>query len=374
MATYNIDRINFQGDTYLLHDASGSGGSGSGGSSNLDAGTGLEIYYGEEGGETLSTPVINHTNSITSQPVQGLYPITYDSEGHIDSAGVAITNISYFTNDVGYLTNASVPEGASAYDGTISAIGATQAHGSNPGFARGDHVHNLTITLNNQNYTPTNGVINLGAETDPTVPAWAKASTKPTYTASEVGALPNNTVIPTKISDLTNDSEFITRITLNNVTYSPTNGTVDLGIISGGSSGGTPTSFGITYDSDNDTIDGAGQAIINFITGDGLDYNVTNALTSKLSVARWGIGSTISSNTLTVPANGIYLLLGGKYNNRNSADYAGAWILSLYNGISAKTPILTPVSDPPTIDVSGLSVTLTPGTPNYYFTLIGVHA
>ena len=372
MATYNIDRINFQGDTYLLHDASGSGGSGSGGSNNLDAGTGLEIYYGEEG-EGLSTPVINHTNSITSQSVQGLYPITYDSEGHIDSAGTAITNISYFTNDVGYLTNASVPEGASAYDGIMSAIGATQDHGISPSFARGDHVHNLTITLNNQNYTPTNGVIDLGAETDPTVPAWAKASTKPTYTASEVGALPSNTAIPTKISDLTNDSEFITRITLNNVTYSPTNGTVDLGTISGGSGGGTPTSFGITYDSDNDTIDGAGQAIINFITGDGLDYNVTNAFPSKLSVARWGVGSTISSNTLTVPANGIYLLLGGKYNN-NSANYAGAWILSLYNGASAKTPILTPTSNPPTINVSGLSVTLTPGTTNYYFTLIGVHA
>lgn len=47
-------------------------------------------------------------------------------------------------------------------------------------------------------------------ETDPTVPAWAKASTKPTYTASEVGALPDDTVIPTKTSDLTNDSGFIT--------------------------------------------------------------------------------------------------------------------------------------------------------------------
>ena len=37
-------------------------------------------------------------------------------------------------------------------------------------------------------------------ETDPTVPAWAKASTKPTYTASEVGALPSTTPIPTKTS------------------------------------------------------------------------------------------------------------------------------------------------------------------------------
>ena len=36
----------------------------------------------------------------------------------------------------------------------------------------------------------------LTEESDPTVPAWAKADTKPTYTASEVGALPASTVIP----------------------------------------------------------------------------------------------------------------------------------------------------------------------------------
>ena len=43
-------------------------------------------------------------------------------------------------------------------------------------------------------------------ETDPTVPAWAKAATKPTYTASEVGALPNTTVIPDALSDLADDA------------------------------------------------------------------------------------------------------------------------------------------------------------------------
>lgn len=47
-------------------------------------------------------------------------------------------------------------------------------------------------------------------ETDPTVPSWAKASTKPSYTASEVGALPSSTTIPTKTSQLTNDSGYIT--------------------------------------------------------------------------------------------------------------------------------------------------------------------
>lgn len=48
-------------------------------------------------------------------------------------------------------------------------------------------------------------------ETDPTVPDWAKKPEKPTYTASEVGALPAGTKIPSKTSDLTNDSGFITK-------------------------------------------------------------------------------------------------------------------------------------------------------------------
>lgn len=47
-------------------------------------------------------------------------------------------------------------------------------------------------------------------ETDPTVPTWAKQPNKPSYTASEVGALPNTTKIPETTSDLTNDSGYIT--------------------------------------------------------------------------------------------------------------------------------------------------------------------
>ena len=47
-------------------------------------------------------------------------------------------------------------------------------------------------------------------ETDPTVPDWAKKPEKPTYTASEVGALPDTTKIPSKTSDLQNDSGFLT--------------------------------------------------------------------------------------------------------------------------------------------------------------------
>ena len=44
-------------------------------------------------------------------------------------------------------------------------------------------------------------------ETDPTVPSWAKAAQKPSYSYSEISGTPT---IPTKTSDLTNDSGFLT--------------------------------------------------------------------------------------------------------------------------------------------------------------------
>lgn len=64
-------------------------------------------------------------------------------------------------------------------------------------------------------------------ETDPTVPSWAKASSKPSYTASEVGALPDDTplfsgnyndlsnkptipTVPTNVSAFQNDAGYLT--------------------------------------------------------------------------------------------------------------------------------------------------------------------
>ena len=69
------------------------------------------------------------------------------------------------------------------------------------------------ISFNGTNVPPdANKRVSL-TETDPTVPAWAKAASKPTYTAYEVGALPASTSIPSKTSDLTNDSGFLTSST-----------------------------------------------------------------------------------------------------------------------------------------------------------------
>lgn len=66
------------------------------------------------------------------------------------SSGIASfnvpTKVSDLTNDSGFITSADVPEGASAYTGTISAVGTSASNGTSNGFARGDHVHNITKT------------------------------------------------------------------------------------------------------------------------------------------------------------------------------------------------------------------------------------
>lgn len=87
----------------------------------------------------------------------------------------------------------------------------------------------------------TNTYLTSYTETDPTVPSWAKQSSKPTYTAAEVGALPDSTVIPSKTSDLTNDSGFITTDSDENVKQTSLNGTNTTRYLIGGL-GGSQTS------------------------------------------------------------------------------------------------------------------------------------
>lgn len=67
-------------------------------------------------------------------------------------------------------------------------------------------------------YMDKDGVLNASItehiETDPTVPEWAKSPTKPKYTAEEVGALPDSTVIPVipkNVSSFNNDSGYLTK-------------------------------------------------------------------------------------------------------------------------------------------------------------------
>lgn len=62
-----------------------------------------------------------------------------------------------------------------------------------------------------KDYDTGGGSGGISTELDPTVPSWAKQPQKPTYTAQEVGAMPASTKIPSKTSDLENDSGFLTQ-------------------------------------------------------------------------------------------------------------------------------------------------------------------
>lgn len=86
------------------------------------------------------------------------------------------------------------------------------------GFITEESIDNVSIRRNQNGelYALAGGTVS--DETDPTVPSWAKQPSKPTYTAQEVGALPSTTSVPTKTSDLTNDSGFITSIPVDNDT------------------------------------------------------------------------------------------------------------------------------------------------------------
>lgn len=71
-------------------------------------------------------------------------------------------------------------------------------------------------------------------------PGWVNSATKPTYTASEVGALPEGTKIPTKTSDIENDSGFLTSSGFKTINGESIVGTGNITIQGGGgSSGGT---------------------------------------------------------------------------------------------------------------------------------------
>lgn len=224
-----------------------------------------------EANEIYMTPVSNP--GVEDVEVDGVSVVT-DGVAEITMPTVP-TKVSQLQNDSGYITgytetDPTVPSWAkqsSKPSYTASEVGAaasSHTHGNitsggditatAPTIASGDQIiinDNSASKITNgptfDGSTTTKALTPKGTwetflksytETDPTVPSWAKASSKPSYTASEVGAvpttrkvngkalsaditlsasdvnaLPSSTVIPSKVSDLTNDSGFITGYT-----------------------------------------------------------------------------------------------------------------------------------------------------------------
>ena len=132
----------------------------------------------------------------TNVSVKGLKSAAYtESSAYLPSNTTIPTAMSQLNNDAGYLTSADIPEGASAYSGTISTVtSGTATAGTNNGFARGDHVHNITAaTITNAlGYTP--------------------------YSAANPNGYTSNTGT-------------VTGVKINNSTKAPSSGVVDLGTV-----------------------------------------------------------------------------------------------------------------------------------------------
>lgn len=144
-------------------------------------------------------------NDLTNKPTIPTVSVSQKTSSGTNIADITIngttTKLYAPEGGAGTITDVKV-DGSSVVSGGIASIDLTSK-------ADSDDVPTKVSDLTNDL-----GFISDYTETDPTVPSWAKASSKPTYTASEVGALPDDTVIPSKTSDLANDSGFMTGMTI----------------------------------------------------------------------------------------------------------------------------------------------------------------
>lgn len=158
----------------------------------------------------VSDIINNLTTNVTNKPLSAAQGMALKSA--IDAI-VVPTKVSQLTNDKNYIssyteTDPTVPAWAKAStkpkytasevgaDATGTAESVVSAHNS----ATNNHtdirnsiqslqtsVNNISVPTKVSQLTNDKGYITGYTETDPTVPSWAKATTKPTYTKSEVG-------------------------------------------------------------------------------------------------------------------------------------------------------------------------------------------
>lgn len=182
-----------------------------------------EIQIPTSGGGTATFTEVSDTTATAGTVVNG--EVFYTSAG-VRSVGTAViptklsdlTNdldVSDFPNDAGYLTSESDPnvsswaKASSKPSYTASEVGAVPTSRTVNGKALSS---NITLTASDVSALPSStsipskvsdltndaGYITGYTETDPTVPSWAKASSKPSYTASEVGAVPTTRTVNSK--------------------------------------------------------------------------------------------------------------------------------------------------------------------------------
>lgn len=155
-----------------------------------------------------------------SQARRDIAQLQTDVSGKADAAttlaGYGITD-AYTKTQV----DGMIPSVPSAYTSNPEMDG-TASPGSSTAWARGDHVHPHDSTKADASAIPTKTsdlTNDSGFITSAPVTSVNGQTGAVVLTASDVGALPDTTVIPSKTSDLTNDSGFISSSTLQPTAY-----------------------------------------------------------------------------------------------------------------------------------------------------------
>ena len=266
----------------------------------------------------------------------------------------------------GHTVNSDVPTNAKFTD-TVTTV---TTSGS------GNAVTSITASSGALTVTKGSTFLTSFTETDPTVPAWAKASSKPTYTASEVGALASDTTyvstvtttagthtaissksgavsfnVPTKTSHLTNDSGFITSFTDTKLQVAAvTSGTTYYPIVGTGTTAATRQydTTGFVYVGTNGTTSAVGSAKLTLgnSTASGTANNKQGQLIiyGSTAYAHTISGAPTAARTLTLPnATGTIALTSDIPDVSGKIDTAGTGLsksgttLNHSNSVTAQT-------------------------------------
>ena len=188
--------ITWNGSQWVYNIPSGGGGGGTGTVTSITAGTGLSggtittmgtiaisstylsyISHGETAYGWGNHADAGYLTSVSFSQLSS-HPTTISGYG-ITDAKIQNGTITLGSNTITPLTSVSFSD-LTSHPTTISGYGITDAK-----------IQNGTITLGSSSITP------ITTETDPTVPAWAKASTKPSYSFGELSGTVAYNQLPT---------------------------------------------------------------------------------------------------------------------------------------------------------------------------------
>lgn len=165
-----------------------------------------ESAYGDSYYFFVYIYLTDETSGNTEYKIRAKVSTRSKPEGYVSGGNDTFAEILKTVNKIAE-DKVDIPVPAKA--GQVLAVKATDESGKPTEFEatdQGGGVSDEKIATAVEEYMTTHPF----TETDPTVPEWAKQPEKPSYTASEVGALPDTTKIPSKTSDLQNDSGFLT--------------------------------------------------------------------------------------------------------------------------------------------------------------------